>query len=95
MSSSGFGKQIYLDDNELLELTLATMAEMDTYFFLIIECQKGRICYASSSVERILGYKPVCKKTQNFYSFFYFYFLIRLNYVYNRYLMLSIRVILK
>ncbi len=33
---------------------------MDRYFFLIIECQKGRICYASNSVETILGCKPVC-----------------------------------
>jgi hypothetical protein len=62
LSSSGFGKQIYLDDNELLELTLATITEMDRYFFLIIECQKGRICYASSSVETILGCKPVCRQ---------------------------------
>jgi len=59
LSTSGFGKQVYLNDSELLELTLATLAEMDRYFFLIIECQKGRICYASSSVETILGYKPV------------------------------------
>jgi len=58
LSTSGFGKQVYLNDSELLELTLATLAEMDRYFFLIIECQKGRICYASSSVETILGYKP-------------------------------------
>lgn len=58
-SSVGFGKQIYLNDNELLELTLATMDQLGTYFFLIIECNKGRICYASSSVETTLGYKPV------------------------------------
>lgn len=32
---------------------------MDRYFFLVIECQKGRICYASSSVESVLGSKPV------------------------------------
>ncbi len=68
MSSTGFGKQIYLDDNELLELTLATIAELDTYFFLIIECQKGRICYASNSIETILGCKPVKKKFFFFYS---------------------------
>ena len=59
-ATTGFGKQIYLDDNELLELTLATMTEMDRFFFLMIECQKGRICYASTSVESILGSKPVC-----------------------------------
>ncbi|CAF4826149.1 unnamed protein product, partial [Rotaria sp. Silwood2] len=58
VSSSGFGKQIYLDDNELLELILATIDQLGTYFFLIIECQKGRICYASSSAETTLGYKP-------------------------------------
>jgi len=53
---------MYLNDNELLELTLATIDQMGTYFFLIIECQKGRICYASSSVETILGCKPVCRQ---------------------------------
>ncbi|CAF3353091.1 unnamed protein product [Rotaria sp. Silwood1] len=58
VSSSGFGKQIYLNDNELLELILATIDQLGTYFFLIIECQKGRICYASSSTETTLGYKP-------------------------------------
>ncbi|CAF1541541.1 unnamed protein product, partial [Adineta steineri] len=35
--SSGFGKQIYLNDQELLELTLATIDQMGSYFFLIIE----------------------------------------------------------
>ena len=54
---------MYLDDNELLELTLATIAELDTYFLLVIECEKGRVCYASSSVETVLGCKPVCRKT--------------------------------
>jgi PAS domain-containing protein len=52
-----FGKQIYLNDNQQFELTLATIDQMGTYFFLLIECQKGRICYASSSIESILGYK--------------------------------------
>ncbi len=60
---------MYLDDNELLELTIATMAEIDRYFFLMIECQKGRICYASSSVETLLGCKPVCSKTKSFFLF--------------------------
>ncbi|CAF3317348.1 unnamed protein product [Rotaria socialis] len=58
VSSRGFGKQIYLSDNELLELVLATIGQLASYFFLIIECQKGRICFASSSTETILGYKP-------------------------------------
>ncbi|CAF1253602.1 unnamed protein product [Rotaria magnacalcarata] len=58
ISSSGFGKQIYLSDNELLELVLATIDQLASYFFLIIECQKGRICFASSSTETTLGYKP-------------------------------------
>ena len=53
---------MYLNDNELLELTLATIDQMGTYFFLIIECQQGRICYASNSIETVLGYKPVCRK---------------------------------
>ena len=35
------------------------MTEMNRFFFLVIECQKGRICYASSSVESVLGSKPV------------------------------------
>lgn len=60
-SAFGFGKQPYLDDNELLELTLAAISEMDRYFFLLIECSKGRICYASNSVESVLGSKPVSK----------------------------------
>jgi aryl hydrocarbon receptor nuclear translocator-like protein 1 len=71
LSSSGFGKQIYLDDNELLELTLATITEMDRYFFLIIECQKGRICYASNSVETILGCKPTELCLQSIYDIVY------------------------
>jgi hypothetical protein len=60
-SSTGFGKQMYLNDNELLELTLATIDQIGNYFFLIIECQTGRICYASTSTEAALGYKPVCR----------------------------------
>ncbi|UJR25520.1 hypothetical protein I4U23_006866 [Adineta vaga] len=63
--STGFGKQVYLNDDELLQLTLATIDQIGTYIFLIIECQKGRICYASSSTELILGYKPIelCSQT--------------------------------
>lgn len=71
LSTSGFGKQIYLNDNELLELTLATLAEMDRYFFLIIECQKGRICYASTSVETVLGYKPAEMCVQSIFDLVY------------------------
>ncbi|CAF0899729.1 unnamed protein product [Rotaria sordida] len=65
VSSGGFGKQIYLDDNELLELILATIDQLGTYFFLIIECQQGRICYASCSTETMLGYKSneLCLKS--------------------------------
>jgi hypothetical protein len=67
---------MYLNDTELLELTLATIDQMGTYFFLIIECQQGRICYASNSIETVLGYKPVCRKknvfTKLFFYFFYF-----------------------
>jgi hypothetical protein len=87
---------MYLNDNELLELTLATIDQMGTYFFLILECQKGRICYASSSVETILGYKPV-RRNQNFVliSSMNSSFLYRLNYIYNLYLKLSISMILK
>ncbi|CAF0918315.1 unnamed protein product [Adineta ricciae] len=63
--SAGFGKQVYLNDDELLQLTLATIDQVGTSFFLIIECQKGRICYASSSTESILGYKSteLCSQT--------------------------------
>lgn len=61
-SSTGFGKQIYLNDNELLELTLATIDQIGNHFFLIIECETGRICYASTSTEATLGYKPVCER---------------------------------
>ncbi|CAF1083600.1 unnamed protein product [Rotaria sordida] len=65
VSSGGFGKQIYLNDNELLELILATIDQLGTYFFLIIECQQGRICYASCSTETMLGYKSneLCLKS--------------------------------
>ncbi|CAF3626405.1 unnamed protein product [Adineta steineri] len=66
--SSGFGKQIYLNDQELLELTLATIDQMGSYFFLIIECQKGRICYASHSTETLFGYKPAELCSQSIYD---------------------------
>ena len=71
--SAGFGKQVYLNDDELLQLTLATIDQVGTSFFLIIECQKGRICYASSSIESILGYKPVGRSIRHF-VFLYSYF---------------------
>lgn len=95
MLSTAFGKQIYLDDNELLELTLATMDQLDAQFFLVIECQKGRICYASTSIETILGYKPVCRKKTEFFILIFFLFIKRRNYVYNLYLILLIPMILK
>jgi hypothetical protein len=66
LPSIGFGKQMFLTDDELLGLTLATIDQMNSYVFLTIECRKGRICYASSSVETVLGYKPVCLSTVSF-----------------------------
>ena len=60
-------RQRYLNDEELFELLLATIDQLGTYFFLIIECQTGRVCYVSSSIETILRYKPVRMQRKPFF----------------------------
>lgn len=68
ISSTCFGKQNYLTDKDLFELILATIDQLGNYFFLIVECEKGRICYASTSVESTLGYKPIEICSEKFFD---------------------------